>query len=317
MTDGFGRKIKYLRLSVTELCNLRCRYCMPEEGICKKSHSDMLTEEEMIRAVHICAGLGVQKVRITGGEPLVKRNILSICRNVASIPGIDELSITTNGTLLAPTAKELVSCGVRRVNISIDTVDPEKYRYITRLGNLDDALCGLESALSAGFEKVKVNCVLMKGFNDEEIRDLASLAIEYPIDLRFIELMPLEALKSYKEVSFVPCSRVLEEMPELEPLPDEDGVAKLYSLPGAKGRIGLISPLSSHFCAACDRIRLTADGKIKPCLHSSDEYSIKGLSDEEMQAQFASAILAKPEWHGELSAQSPSSAGRSMDRIGG
>ena len=317
MIDKYGREISYLRLSVTELCNLRCRYCMPEDGVCKKRHEDMLTREEMLDAVKAAAELGIRKVRITGGEPLVKRDILSICRGVARTEGIEEVCITTNGLLLPELAKPLREAGVSRVNISLDTLDEKKYAYITRRGSLAGAVAGIKAALDAGFDKVKINAVLIGGFNDEEIPALAELTRRYPIDLRFIELMPMLDSREFGPEAFIPCSVVTDKLPELQPEPQDRGVARLFRLPGAMGRIGLISPVSSHFCAACNRIRLTADGKIKPCLHSGQEFSVKGLDHEGMLEQLRAAILAKPACHQELSAQSPSHAGRNMNQIGG
>lgn len=317
MRDGFGRNITYLRLSVTELCNLRCRYCMPEVGVSKKRHEDMLTEDEMIQAVEASATLGVSKLRITGGEPLVKKNILSICRRAAAVEGVNELCVTTNGTRMAELAAPLRAAGVRRVNISLDTLDSQKYAYITRHGTLYEALDGLHAALSAGFERVKINVVLIGGFNDDEIPALAELTKRYPVDVRFIELMPMTGGVDFGAESYLPCSAVLKRLPETIARPSDNGVARLYRLPGAQGDIGLISPVSEHFCGMCNRIRLTADGKLKPCLHSAQEFSIKGLSLEEMVEQFKRAILAKPARHAELSSDSRSQAGRSMNAIGG
>lgn len=319
MKDNFGRQITYMRLSVTDLCNLRCRYCMPEDGICKKDHKEILTEEEMILAVQAAASLGVTKLRITGGEPLVRKNILSICQHVAEIEGIQEVCLTTNGILLPKLAKPLREAGVSRINLSLDTLNAEKYAHMTRRGTLDEAIAGLEAALSAGFDKIKINSVLIGGFNDDEIISLAELTKEYPIDVRFIELMPMYDNKDFDENSYIPCSVVLDKLPEAIPQTNinDHGVAKLYRLPDAKGNIGLISPVSAHFCGQCNRIRLTADGKLKPCLHSSDEYSIKGMNLEEMKAQMEKAILAKPAFHAELSATSKSNAGRTMNQIGG
>ena len=316
MNDAFGRPITYLRLSVTELCNLRCRYCMPEEGVCKRLHSEMLTEEEMICAVRAAAGLGIRKVRLTGCEPLVKRNILSICRRVAEVPGILDTTMTTNATLLAPVARDLRAAGLRRVNISLDTLDADKYAFITRRGSVRDALRGVEAALDAGFEQIKINAVLMGGFNDGEIPALAALTKRWPVDVRFIELMPMSGNTAFGPESYLPVNAVLKALPELQPAADE-GVARLYRLPGAMGRIGLISPLSQHFCATCNRIRLTADGKLKPCLHSAEEISLKGLDEAGMAEQMRRAILAKPACHGTLSAESRSGTPRSMNQIGG
>ena len=317
MIDHFGREISYMRVSVTDKCNLRCRYCMPAEGVCKKSHDEMLTEEEIITAVQAAAGLGIKKIRITGGEPLVKRNIVSICRRTAQVPGIEDVGITTNGVLLPELAKDLKEAGVRRVNFSLDTLNPEKYAHITRIGTLDNALAGLEAALETGFEKIKINAVLIGGFNDDEIADLAGLTRKYPVDMRFIEMMPMYDSGDFTEASFIPASRVLDALPDAVPVPHDGGVAKLYRLPGAQGNVGLIRPISAHFCNECNRIRLTADGKIKTCLHSADEYDLKGMTLEQMTEQLRQAILEKPEWHGVLSHDHRSHAGRNMNQIGG
>ena len=316
MTDRFGRNISYLRISVTELCNLRCRYCMPEEGVCKKRHEEMLREDEMIQAVEAAASLGITKLRITGGEPLVKKNIVSICRRAAAVEGIREVCLTTNGILLPALAVPLKEAGVKRLNISLDTLDAEKYAYITRTGSLSQAVEGIRAAMDAGFEKVKLNTVLIGGFNEEEIVPLAELTLRYPIDLRFIEMMPMVE-GGFGPEAFLPNTRVLEVLPQLEEQPADGGVARLYRLPGALGRVGLISPVNAHYCAACNRIRLTADGKLKPCLHSAEEYSIKGLDREGMRSVMERAIYNKPAWHGELNAQNPSHAGRNMNQIGG
>ncbi|MBQ7521142.1 MAG: GTP 3',8-cyclase MoaA [Clostridia bacterium] len=317
MTDSYGRQITYLRLSVTELCDLRCRYCMPEEGICKRSHEEMLTEDEMIAAVRAAASLGVTKVRVTGGEPLTKPNIVSICRRVAAVAGIREVDITTNALRLPELAQPLRQAGVRRVNISLDTLDPERYAFITRRGHLADAWGGIEAALAAGFDKVKLNCVLIGGFNDDEIPALAELTRKYPLDVRFIELMPMPGDTLFGEAAYIPARRVLELLPEAVPCAGHDGVARLYRLPGARGEIGLISPLSNHFCGECNRLRLTADGHVKPCLHSAEELSVKGLDEDGMREVFLRAIAAKPRQHGALSAHDPSQSARTMNRIGG
>ena len=361
MIDAYGRKISYLRLSVTDLCDLRCRYCMPEEGVCKKSHEAMLTEEEMVHAVRAAASLGINKVRITGGEPLVKRNILSICRRIADVQGIEQLCITTNGVKLADMAQQLKDAGVSRINISLDTLNPEKYRFLTRRGNIEDALRGLKAAVNEGFDKVKINTVLIGGINDDEICDLAALTLQYPVDVRFIELMPMYDSGDFGTEAYISADKVLDVLPMLEPVQykslnqmqgkstsavqtlteradeqgrqydlvhghamegnditmDDNTVTRLFKLPGALGCVGLINPLSSHFCASCNRIRITADGFIKPCLHRETEYSIKGLSEEEMRVQLVRAISEKPKWHGELSAYKRSHAGRNMNQIGG
>ena len=317
MIDRLGRNITYLRISITDKCNLRCRYCMPAEGVCKKEHADMMTEDEIITAVEAAAALGITKLRITGGEPLVKKNILSICRRAAAVEGIREVCLTTNGLRLPVLAKDLKAAGIRRLNLSLDTLDPEKYAYITRIGQLEDFHAGLQAALDAGFEKIKINTVLIGGFNDDEIPALAELTRRYPVDVRFIELMPMYDSGDFRETAFISYTKVLEQLPEAVPVPSDGGVAKLYRLPGAQGNIGLISPVSAHFCGDCNRIRLTADGKIKPCLHSADEYALKGQDLAGMKAILEEAIRNKPAWHGDLDVLHRSQAGRNMNQIGG
>ncbi|MBQ9196887.1 MAG: GTP 3',8-cyclase MoaA [Clostridia bacterium] len=316
MRDGFGREISYLRLSVTELCNLRCRYCMPAEGVCKRCHEELLTEDEMILAAEAAASLGVTKVRVTGGEPLTKPNILSICRRVAAVPGIEEVDITTNALRLPELAVPLRQAGVRRVNVSLDTLNAERYAWITRGGRLEDALRGIEAALAAGFEKIKINCVLIGGFNEDEIPALAALTCRWPADVRFIELMPMPGDANFGPEAFIPAARVLEALPQAAPQAS-DGVARLYRLPGAQGNIGLISPVSNHFCGECNRLRLTADGHVKPCLHSREELCLKGMDFDGMVQVLRQACMLKPRQHEALSATERSRAARPMNRIGG
>ena len=317
MIDRLGRNITYLRISVTDKCNLRCRYCMPEEGVCTKTHSDMMTEDEIITAVEAAAALGITKIRITGGEPLVKKNILSICRRTAAVEGIREVCLTTNGLLLPQLAKPLREAGVTRLNLSLDTLDADKYAHITRIGKFESFRAGLDAAMEAGFEKIKINAVLIGGFNDDEIVPLANLTREYPLDMRFIELMPMYDSGDFGKDAYLPYSAVLEKLPDAVPVAKDGGVAKLYRLPDAKGNIGLISPVSAHFCGECNRLRLTADGKLKPCLHAADEYSIRGLDFDGVKAVFEEAIWNKPAWHGDLDALHRSQAGRNMNQIGG
>ncbi|MBO4903197.1 MAG: GTP 3',8-cyclase MoaA [Lachnospiraceae bacterium] len=317
MIDTFGRTISYLRLSVTDRCNLRCRYCMSADGICKKDHNEMLTEEETVMAVSAAARLGVSKLRITGGEPLLKQNILSVCERTAGIPGIRELSLTTNGILLPEYAQDLKACGVKRINLSLDTLNPEKYRYLTRTGSLDQALRGLDAALSAGFEKVKINTVLIGGCNDDEIGDLAALTQKYPVDVRFIELMPMYDGGDFGPEAYIDAESVLTALNGRLTLWKQDGVATLYRMENAKGCIGLIRPISENFCASCNRLRLTADGRIKPCLHAAMEIPVKGMNEEEMLHAFERAATFKPEWHGVLTPCFRSGAGRNMNEIGG
>lgn len=317
MIDNYGRVIDYMRISVTELCNLRCRYCMPEDGIVKRAHDEMMTAEETIDAVKAAVSLGIKKIRITGGEPLVKRGIVKLCDAISAIEGVEELCITTNGTLLPKFGKELREAGVSRVNISLDTLDPDKYREITRVGELSNALAGIDAAFEAGFDNIKINNVLMGGFNDDEIEDFVKLTVDRPIEVRFIELMPIGGGMDFDRSGFISCQQVLSKVPELEPLEHSEGVAVLYRLPGAKGRVGLIRPISCEFCGDCNKIRLTSDGMLKPCLHSDAELCIKGLQLDEMTEVMKRAVLQKPEMRDVLDADNPSHAGRNMNSIGG
>lgn len=325
MKDRYNREIKYLRVSLTELCNLRCRYCMPEDGVCKKSHQDMMTQEEVISAIRVAAKLGITKIRLTGGEPLVKKNIVEIVSKIREIDGIDEICLTTNGVLLNRFAKDLKKAGLDRINISLDTLKPDKFKYITRIGELNDTLDGLNAALECGFKKVKTNTVLIRGFNDDEIVDFANLTLTKPIDVRFIELMPMYDSGDFNEKSFISCEEALdiiknafEKKKNISKVESTKGtVARHFKLDGALGNIGFISPVKNHFCAECNRIRLTADGKLKPCLHSSQEISIKGLSENEMEVKMKEAIFSKPECHDELSYEKRSHANRNMNQIGG
>lgn len=317
MIDNYGRTIDYLRISVTELCNLRCRYCMPEDGIAKRPHEEMLTFEEIVSAAEAAVSLSIRKIRITGGEPLVKRGIIGLCSSISAIDGVEELCMTTNGTLLPQYAEQLKEAGVDRLNISLDTLDPDKFSYITRTGSLRDALDGIDAAFSAGFEKTKINTVLMGGFNDDEIADFAALTKDRPVEVRFIELMPIGGGIGFDKARFISCEEVLKKVPELEPLGFSDGVASIYRLPGAAGRVGLIRPVSCEFCDRCNKIRLTADGMLKPCLHSDTEISIRGRSRDEMAEIMKEAILGKPEMRSTLDADNPSHAGRDMNMIGG
>ena len=236
---------------------------------------------------------------------------------VAAVEGVEEVCMTTNGILLPALAKPLREAGVQRINISLDTLNEKKYADMTRKGELGQALQGLEEALEAGFEKVKINTVLIGGFNDDEIPALAELTRKYPVDVRFIELMPMYNSGEFGPEAFLSNEIVLERLPQLVPAAGDGGVAKLYRFPDGKGNVGLISPISAHFCQKCNRLRLTADGKLKPCLHSDAEYPIKGKTREEMLEQMKRAILEKPECHGALSYGQPSGAKRSMNQIGG
>lgn len=319
MQDSYGRRIEYLRVSVTDACNLCCNYCMPQDDakgkcLCKGS----MSIDEFYEIASAAAELGVKKLRITGGEPLVRSDIVELSRSLASVPGIEDIAMTTNGTLLADKAKDLFRAGIKRINISLDTLDAEKYTRITRGGKLSDAVRGIKAAIEAGMNPVKINTVLIGGFNDDEIEDLARLTVDYPIDVRFIELMPIGFAAPYGKDAYISNETVLKKLPELERVESEKGtVARLYKLPGAKGKVGLISPLSNHFCAECNRLRLTADGCLKPCLHSAEEIPVRGLHGDELKKTILTAVSHKPKMHVELSATDRSESQRSMYRIGG
>ncbi len=316
MTDGYGRTINYLRISVTDRCDMRCIYCMPAEGVNKRTHGETLSFEEIVEVAQAAASLGFTKLRITGGEPLVRRGITELCSALSSIDGIRELAITTNAARLAGMAAELKAAGVCRFNISLDTLDAEKFRRITRLGTLEDTISGIRAALALNMP-VKLNCVLLRGINDDEIPALAELTRRYPIDVRFIELMPIGGGMAFEDSAYMPCSAAVEALPALESIESGDGVARLYRLPGAQGRIGLISPLSDHFCSRCNRLRLTPDGKLKPCLHSGEEISVRALHGEALTEALRTAVMHKPARHVELSESAMSEAGRNMNEIGG
>lgn len=317
MRDAYARNINYLRVSVTDRCNLRCAYCMPPEGICKVQHRDILSYEEITQIVAAAAELGIEKVRITGGEPLVRPGVAGLCRAIAKLPGIREVAVTTNGIFLADLAQELKDAGVSRVNVSLDTLHPEKYRKMTGGGDLNRVLEGLRAAEDVGLGPIKLNCVLIGGFNDDEIVDFVARTQHKAIDVRFIELMPIGPGAKFPEKAFLKGSVVLERCPELIPLPADGGVAQLYRLPDGMGRVGLINPLSCQFCSDCNRIRLTPEGALKPCLHSDREIPVRGLTGAALREAVASAILQKPRQHGELDAHHASEAGRDMYTIGG
>ena len=313
MKDRFGRNITYLRISVTDLCNLRCKYCMPESGVESLCHSDILSIEEIVEIVKVASKNGIKKIRLTGGEPLVRRGFINLCKQISKIDEIEDIAITTNGVYLKEMADELFENKVRRINFSLDTLVKEKYNDITRRNDFDKTMESLFYAIKKGF-KVKINVVLIGGFNDDEIEDFVNLANKYDLEVRFIELMQIGETANWSKDKFISNKVVLEKVPELE-FDGVSGVAKIYKIKGQKGRIGLISPISCSFCEDCNRIRLTSDGKLKPCLHSSDEINLKGLSGEELEEVFKRGIYEKPEKHHLEDGKSESA--RDMNKIGG
>ena len=311
--DSYARAITYLRISITDRCNYRCRYCMPDAGIEKCAHGDICSLEELRDMAAAAVRCGVRKIRVTGGEPLVRRGAVDFCRMLAEIPGVEELCVTTNGSLLAEQAAALREAGVTRLNISLDTLKEERFRAITRLGTLSDVLRGIEAAERAGFEKIKLNCVLLGGVNDDEIADFAALTRAHDWQVRFIERMPMGCGRDFG--AYLPAQAVLERCPELEAI-SHDGVAACYRFPGAKGTVGLIAPMSHAFCSECSRVRITADGKLKPCLHSAAELSLRGLAGDELEAAIRRGILMKPERH-HMDETGKTEARRGMFAIGG
>jgi cyclic pyranopterin phosphate synthase len=323
--DSFGRSINYLRISVTDRCNLRCIYCMPPEGVPQISHSEILSYEEIRTVVHAAAELGIYKIRLTGGEPLVRADLPELIRMLSQIKGIEELSLTTNGTVLKKYTLELKQAGLSRVNVSLDTLKPDRFQYITRLGKLEAVLEGIRAAKEAGFEPVKINTVIMRGMNDDEILDFARMTYEDGWHIRFIELMP------FKDVAeFVPSIELRQHISllgKLESCPDSIGItgngpATYYRLAGAEGTIGFISPLTeTSFCSRCNRMRLTPDGKLRPCLLGEDEIDLKtplrnNASMEELKSLILKAVASKPEHH-HLKGDNVRPVNRKMSQIGG
>ena len=304
LSDSFQRPIDYLRISVTDRCNLRCTYCMPAEGIRLISHADILSYEEIYAVAEAAAGLGINKIRITGGEPLVRAGLPELVQMLAQIGAIDDISLTTNGILLARYAAELKSASLRRVNVSLDTLKPDKFKHITRGGNLDDVRKGIEVAESVGLNPIKFNVVVTSGINDDELLDFASKTITDGWHVRFIEHMPF--VRGDNASSLVSVSEMRQRLAvlgELEPCSFKgNGPAKYFRLPQAKGTIGFITPVSEHFCFHCNRLRLTADGKLRPCLLSEAEIDLKqslrnGLSNAELKRLIKKAVTGKPLRH--------------------
>ncbi|MDR1603333.1 MAG: GTP 3',8-cyclase MoaA [Gracilibacteraceae bacterium] len=302
MIDNFGRDINYFRVSVTDRCNLRCLYCMPRVGVPKKRHEDILSLELIYKICQSAVALGIKKIRLTGGEPLIRKNIVRLVRDLAGLKrfGLRELTMTTNAVLLAQYASELKAAGLDRVNISLDSLREEKFTDITgRAGAMREAQAGLRAALEAGLSPVKVNVVLIGGVNEDEIEDFVNLTREEGVEVRFIELMPLGEAGAWEKARFIPNTEVLRRVPRLVPIAGRRGgmVARLYRLPEAAGTVGLISPLSSHFCAECNRIRLTPDGKLKPCLHSAEELDFRAYGENRLSEFLSDGIRRKPDRH--------------------
>ncbi len=305
LIDVHGRKHDYLRISVTDSCNLRCVYCMGEEGIEQMSHSEILSYEDIIKVVGAGAELGISKIRLTGGEPLIRRGIVDLIGKIASVKGITDLSMTTNGILLPRYAESIKKAGLDRVNVSLDTLNPDQYHRITRCGELQQVLDGIEAALALDLQPVKLNTVLMKGINEHEIIDFIKLTLEKPLHVRFIEYMPIgDHDRDYRD-HYLPLSFVEEQAEQAGlaltavPLPGGAGPAESYTIPRSKGTIGLIHPISKHFCDTCNRLRLTAEGTLKACLYWQDEKPVRPVINDKkaLQELIKDVLAGKPVEH--------------------
>lgn len=320
MKDQFGRTIEYLRISVTQKCSLNCIYCNPDSASAKKEDCESLTPEDFHTVVRIMADLGIRKVRLTGGEPLLRKDICEIISAISSIDQIVDLSLTTNGQNLEKMAVSLKKAGLKRINISLDSLDAGNYAFITGGGSLEKVMRGIDAAIAAGLNPVKINVVPVKGVNDREIDGLIRLAIEKPVEVRFIELMPVGAFGENNRDKIVYHSEIIRDHPELikaDPAAGTSGPAELYTIEGAKGRIGLISPMSHRFCGSCNRIRLTCDGKLKPCLGDNREVDILKMLREnpaDLPERIRETIFNKPRGH---HFNEGFSSSRNMNHIGG
>ena len=326
LSDAFSRPITYLRVSVTDRCNLRCTYCMPEAGLPWIPKAEILSFEEIERIVAAAAAAGVHSIRLTGGEPLVRRDLASLVRALAAIPGIDDISLSTNGLLLAAQVVELREAGLRRVNISLDTLHADRFEAIARRPGLDRVLAGIDAANAVGLGPIKLNCVIMRGVNDDELLDFAELTRDRAIYVRFIEMMPVVENAGDQTDRYVSAKEMLARIGEREGLesvvgPGGNGPARYFAFPGARGAVGVISPLSHEYCDTCNRVRLTADGRLRLCLFGDYHIDLRtpvraGASRDELEALFRGGMLIKPERH-HLQLGEPGSRMRAFSEIGG
>jgi cyclic pyranopterin phosphate synthase len=324
--DHYNRRITYLRVSVTDRCNLRCIYCVPVKDLTLLNHSDILNYEEILKVLQAGAKIGIEKVRLTGGEPLVRRDFVHFVESVCQMSAFKEVSITTNGVHLKEKAQEIFDAGVRRINVSLDTLDPLKYAKITGRDYFDNVWEGLEEAEAVGFSPIKVNVVAIRGINDDELLDFAQLSRRKPYHIRFIEYMPIGHDNRWTPGKYISSDEIKSKLESLSPLHEiphlmDDGPAKRCRFESAKGEIGFISALSHHFCSTCNRLRLTADGKLRPCLFAEDEVDIKtplrsGCSQEDLRRVFQQAIAKKPKEHHDTISERVQSL-RPMSAIGG
>jgi cyclic pyranopterin phosphate synthase len=325
LRDTFERVIDYLRISITDRCNLRCVYCMPQSGVKLFEHKEILTYEEITRVAGIAAALGVRKIRITGGEPLIRKNIYWLIASLKAIKGIEDISLTTNGILLEKYARGLAEAGLNRINISLDTLSPERYREITRGGDIRLVMNGINAAEEAGLLPVKINMVPIRNLNDDEIPDFARMTLSTPRHVRFIEFMPIGSRDLWSDERYLSTAELKKTVEKIGPLIPvrlrKTGPARYYRFDGAPGVIGFISALTHHFCGDCNRLRLTADGRLRPCLFSETEIDLKPAlrmqsSDSEIERLLRLAIEVKPEGH-KIDQRDDLASLKNMSRIGG
>ena len=326
LLDPYRRKINYLRISVTDRCNLRCRYCMPEEGISLTPHGEILTYEEILRIVRVFGCEGISKIRLTGGEPLIRKGIVDFISRLSQVETVKDLSLTTNGILLKDLARDLKDAGLKRINISLDSLRRERFHQITRRDDFERVWGGIEEAISLELFPIKINMVAIKGVNDDEIESFARLTLHLPLTVRYIEYMPSGNGDSWKETDLLTIPQIqhlLENLGPLIPLsPDRwDGPARRFRIDGSIGEIGFIGAISSHFCSDCNRLRLTPDGKIRTCLFSDQEIDLKeimrkGGSDDDLKERLLTALEAKPERH-HINSRQFKKCQRNMSAIGG
>lgn len=326
LADAFNRPITYLRVSVTDKCNLRCVYCMPEEGLQWLHREDVLRYEEIVEIVRAAASVGVRTIRLTGGEPLVRRDLDRLVRSIAAVPGIDDIALSTNALLLEEQIPALVDAGLTRVNISLDTLRPDRFEAISRRPGLDRVLRGIDAAIAAGLGPIKLNCVVMRGQNDDELADFAAMTKERAIYVRFIEVMPVHENLNLQQETYVSSDEILERVATIGsiapvPGPPGNGPARYFAFDGAPGAVGVISPLSHDYCERCNRVRLTADGRLRLCLFGDQHVDLRtpvraGATTEDLAATLRSAMFIKPERH-HLKLGEASSQMRAFSEIGG
>lgn len=325
LVDRHDRRLNYLRISVTDRCNLRCTYCVPPERIPRLSHAEILRYEEILRIVRVGVGLGITKVRVTGGEPLVRKGVIGFLQSLSEISGLSELTLTTNGVFLKDHIEQIQAAGIKRLNISLDTLQAEKFARITGSDAFDRVWQGIESARQCGFAPIKINVVALRGINDDELVDFYRLTFQYPYHVRFIEHMPIgrSRVKATPPLLVPEIKAQIRGLGELLPVEKnaDDGPAERFRLKGALGEVGFISALSHHFCSSCNRLRLTASGQLRPCLLSDRQLDLKGLmragcEDDQIAEMFQQAVRNKPSDHN-LAVNDPTGVSCQMSSIGG